>query len=406
MTTASYDIVIAGGGMVGACLACALGNSSLRVAMIEAKPPADLRPEDEVDLRVSAFTHASQRIFAALGAWQGMVERRVSPFREMRVWDATGPGAIHFDSAELAMDTLGWIIENRAVQVALWDRLRAFDNVEVIGGVTVSALAVDADVASVGLSDGRMITAKLVAAADGANSQVRTLAGVGTYGWSYDQKAVVATVQTELPHRETAWQRFLPGGPLAFLPLKDGRCSIVWSTAPDHADELVALEEGDFLAQLQRAFGDVLGRMEHAGPRLALPLRLQHVTAYVKPRLALMGDAAHAIHPLAGQGVNLGLLDAATLAEVLLDARASKRDIGAYHVLRRYERWRKGDNLTMMAAMDGFKRLFGSRVPPVRWVRNLGLGLTDSMPWVKRFIMLYAMGLEGDLPRLARGMGF
>lgn len=406
MTTASYDIVIAGGGMVGACLACALGNSSLRVAMIEAKPPADLRPEDEVDLRVSAFTHASQRIFAALGAWQGMVERRVSPFREMRVWDATGPGAIHFDSAELAMDTLGWIIENRAVQVALWDRLRAFDNVEVIGGVTVSALVVDADVASVGLSDGRMITAKLVAAADGANSQVRTLANIGTYGWSYEQKAVVATVQTELPHRETAWQRFLPGGPLAFLPLKDGRCSIVWSTAPDHADELVALEEGDFLAQLQRAFGDVLGRMEHAGPRLALPLRLQHATAYVKPRLALMGDAAHAIHPLAGQGVNLGLLDAATLAEVLLDARASKRDIGAYHVLRRYERWRKGDNLTMMAAMDGFKRLFGSRVPPVRWVRNLGLGLTDSMPWVKRFIMLYAMGLEGDLPRLARGMGF
>lgn len=403
MTTAQYDVVIAGGGMVGACLACALGNSSLRVAVIEGRAPEDVRPDDEVDLRVSAVTRASQRIFASLGAWEGMAARRVSPFREMQVWDSAGPGHIHFDSADIAEATLGHIVENRVIQMALWDRMRAFDNVELICGVTVSSLAVEDDAALVGLSDGRTLTAKLVAAADGANSQVRSLAGIQVYGWSYGQKAVVATVTTELPHRETAWQRFLPDGPLAFLPLKDGRCSIVWSAAPDHADQLVQLEEQDFLAALQAAFGDTLGRMARVGPRLALPLRLQHATEYVKPRLALMGDAAHAIHPLAGQGVNLGLLDAATLAEVLLDAAAAKRDIGVYPVLRRYERWRKGDNLAMMAAMDGFKRLFGSRLPPVRWARNLGLGVTNALPAVKRLIVRHAMGLEGDLPRLARG---
>lgn len=404
MTTTQYDIVIAGGGMVGACLACALGNSPFRIAIVEGRRPqdVDVRYEDEADPRVSAITRASQRVFSSLGAWQGMADRRVSPFREMRVWDAAGSGAIHFDSADIAEDTLGYIVENRVIQTALWERMRSFDNVEPICGATVSSLAFETDAVRVGLADGRMIDAKLVVAADGADSRVRSLAGIATYGWSYDQKAVVATVKTERPHRETAWQRFLPDGPLAFLPLKDGCCSIVWSTAPERADQLVRLDEADFLAQLQYAFGNALGRMEHAGPRLALPLRLQHATDYVKPRLALVGDAAHTIHPLAGQGVNLGLLDAATLAEVLLDAGAAKRDIGAYHVLRRYERWRKGDNLTMMAAMDGFKRLFGSRIPPVQWARNLGLGLTDAMPAAKRLIMRHAMGLEGDLPRLAR----
>ncbi len=402
MTTTQYDIVIAGGGMVGACLACALGNSPFRIAIVEGRAPEDARREDEVDSRVSAITRASQRIFSSFGAWQGMVDRRVSPFREMRVWDAAGAGAIHFDSADIAEDTLGHIVENRVIQAALWERMRGFDNVEPVCGATVSSLVFDTGAVQVGMSDGRTINAKLVVAADGADSRVRSLAGIATYGWSYDQKAVVATVKTELPHRETAWQRFLPDGPLAFLPLKDGSCSIVWSTAPEHADQLVRLDEADFLTQLQFAFGNVLGRMEHAGPRLALPLRLQHATEYVRPRLALVGDAAHTIHPLAGQGVNLGLLDAATLAEVLLDACAAKRGIGAYHVLRRYERWRKGDNLIMMAAMDGFKRLFGSHIPPVQWARNLGLGLTDAMPAAKRFIMRHAMGLEGDLPRIAR----
>lgn len=403
MTATQYDLVIVGGGMVGACLACALGDSPFRIAIVEGRHPQDVRYEGEADPRVSAITRASQRIFSSLGAWQGMVDRRVSPFREMRVWDAAGPGAIHFDSADIAEDTLGYIVENRVIQAALWERMRGFDNIEPICGATVSTLAFGTDAVRVGLSDGGTINAKLVVAADGADSRVRSLAGIEAYGWSYDQKAVVATVKTELPHRETAWQRFLPDGPLAFLPLKAGSCSIVWSTAPEHADQLIRLDEADFLAQLHYAFGNVLGRMLHAGPRLALPLRLQHATDYVKPRLALVGDAAHTIHPLAGQGVNLGVLDAATLAEVLLDAGAAKRDIGACHVLRRYERWRKGDNLLMMAAMDGFKRVFGSRIPPIQWARNLGLGLTDALPAAKRFIMRRAMGLEGDLPRIARG---
>ncbi len=396
------DIVIVGGGMVGATLAALLADSGLRIAVIEhAQPPLDW-PADSVDLRVSALTAASERMFAALGVWPGMVTLGVSPFREMRVWDAAGSGEIGFDCADIGEPRLGHIVENRVTQRALFEHLRECAGIRLHCPASIERLAADDDGIEVGLDDGATLRARLVVAADGAGSRTRALAGIEVRGWSYDQKAVVANVSTALPHRATAWQRFLPDGPLAFLPLRDGRCSIVWSTRPGHADQLLAAEPAVFHEELATAFAHRLGPVIASGPRGAFPLRLQYATRYIAPRIALIGDAAHAIHPLAGQGVNLGLLDAAALAEVLRDAQDHGRDIGATAVLRRYERWRKGDNVAMMLAMDGFKRLFGASAPPLRVMRNLGLSLTDRALPVKNLIIRHAMGLSGDLPRVAR----
>lgn len=403
MSPMDYDLIIAGGGMVGSTLACALGDADLRIALLESAPLERIRPSPEIDLRVSAINRASQRIFAAIGAWDGMTAWRVSPFRDMRVWDAGGFGQIHFDSATLGEPLLGWIIENRVIQYALLQRVQQLPTVDLLSPVTLeTAWSLDTGGWQVRLSDGREFTTRLLIGADGAQSKVRELAQIGTQGWSYDQKALVAKVRTSEPHQETAWQRFLASGPLAFLPLHDGSCSIVWSTTPERADQLLALDEYDFAQMLAEAFDHRLGAIIQVGPRGAFPLRLQHARSYIKPGLALIGDAAHVVHPLAGQGVNLGLLDAATLAEVLQDGLSAGHELGALRVLRRYERWRKGDNLLMLGAMEGFKRLFGYTLPPVRLLRNLGLSVTDATDFLKNRITRRAMGLEGDLPKLAQ----
>jgi 2-octaprenylphenol hydroxylase len=401
-----YDLIIAGGGMVGSALACALGDTDLKIALLEGASLERIRPGEDLDMRVSAISRASQRIFAAVGAWDGMIAWRVSPFRDMRVWDATGFGHIHFDSAAIGEPLLGWIVENRVIQFALLERARQLPAVDLLcPGALENARPLDDHLWQVQLNDRREFTTRLLVGADGAQSQVRQLAGIDTGGWGYDQKAVVANVRTAEPHQETAWQRFLPTGPLAFLPLHDGRCSIVWTNTPERADSLLALDECDFGQALAAAFESRLGSITQVGARGAFPLRLQHAHSYVKPGLALIGDAAHVVHPLAGQGVNLGLLDAATLAEVIMDAVTEHREIGSLKVLRRYERWRKGDNLLMLGVMDGFKRLFGTSLPPVRLLRNIGLNLTDAAGPLKNLIARRAMGLEGDLPRLAGGVG-
>lgn len=401
-----YDLIIAGGGMVGSALACALGEADMKIALLEGAPLERVRPGEDLDMRVSAINRASQRIFAAVGAWDGMTAWRVSPFRDMRVWDATGFGRIHFDSATLGEPLLGWIVENRVIQFALLERARHLPAVDLL---CPAALETAQPLAATGwrvwLNDGRELTARLLVGADGAQSKVRQLAEIDTGGWGYDQKAVVANARAAEPHQETAWQRFLPTGPLAFLPLHDGRCSIVWSTTPEQADALLALDEPAFAEALAEAFDRRLGSIVEVGPRGAFPLRLQHARAYVKPGLALIGDAAHVVHPLAGQGVNLGLLDAATLAEVVLDALAAGQDFASFKTLRRYERRRKGDNLLMLGIMDGFKRLFGASLPPVGLLRNVGLNLTDAITPLKNLIARRAMGLAGDLPRLARAAG-
>lgn len=397
-----YDIVIVGGGMVGAALACALVDSPLRVALVESRAPQPYRADSLPDLRVSAITQASQRIFAALKVWPIIAARRISPFREMAVWDAAGAGRIHFDSADIGAPTLGWIIENQVIQSALWERLRAQTHIAVVCPAALQTVVFDAAQAHLTLDDGQRLSTRLAVAADGADSVLRTLAGITTRGWSYDQQGVVATVTSQHPHGDCARQRFLADGPLALLPLAENRCSIVWSTSSAHAEQLLALDAAAFCQELTVASGGVLGEMLATGPRAAFPLRLQHAHDYVRPRLALIGDAAHCIHPLAGQGVNLGLQDAAALAEVLLDAVQAGRDLGGLKTLRRYERWRKGDNLLMMGVMDGFKRLFGTEWSALRLTRNAGLIATDHLQAVKNLIMRRAMGLEGDLPCLAR----
>lgn len=399
-----YDALIIGAGMVGSCLALALGRLSLRVALIEANPPAPGNAlQDDYDLRVSAISRASENIFKNLGAWQEIEAQRISPFREMHVWDTAGIGEIHFDSAEIGESHLGHIIENRVIQNALLEQCRRLDNIDLYTPAHFSEIIQDTHEIYLQLKEGPRLSTRLLIGADGANSQVRQRAGIRSRGWNYLQKGLVATVQTEKPHQETAWQRFLPKGPLAFLPLDNPHCcSIVWSTTPEDADRLSALNEHEFTTELATAFEYRLGATQVLSSRVAFPLRLQHAKSYIRPRLALVGDAAHIIHPLAGQGVNLGLLDAATLAEVLMSAQRNAKDLGSPSVLRRFERWRKGDNLATQFATDSFKHLFGNTLLPVRAARNLGLMVTDTATPIKRLIMRRASGLAGDLPPLAK----
>ncbi|HKJ10720.1 MAG TPA: UbiH/UbiF/VisC/COQ6 family ubiquinone biosynthesis hydroxylase [Gammaproteobacteria bacterium] len=399
--SSGYDVIVVGGSNVGATLACALGQAGLRVAVVEARQAPAAWSADTVDLRVYSITRASQRIFAALGVWPGMVSRGVSPFREMHVWDAGGSGTIHFDCTAIGEDTLGHIIEQRVIQAALHERLRELPTVELVCPAELAAIEHGSGAATAVLADGRRLRAPLLVGADGVQSQVRAMADIATEVHEYLQRAVVAPVATEHWHRETAWQRFLPGGPLAFLPLRDGRCSIVWSLPSEQADRHLELPEPGFRRALEEASEGALGAITEVGERVAFPLRRMHARSYLAERIALVGDAAHVIHPLAGQGANLGLLDAATLAQVVTEAHAGGRDIGDHRVLRRYERWRRGDNLAMMSAMDGFKSLFGNSLLPVRQVRSLGLRLVDGAGPLKSFLIRHAMGLSGDLPRLA-----
>lgn len=398
----SYDVVIVGAGMVGAALGCALAQSGFRIAVVDGREPDANAGCGVYDLRVSALTRASQRILASVDAWETIAATRTSPFRHMHVWDAGGDRSIHFDAAEVAQDTLGYIVENNLIQWALHQRLQAQSNAHRIIPAQLERLEVTPTSACAILQDGRELQAALVVGADGVQSAVRKLAGIATHGWHYDQHGVVATVRPRDFHQETAWQRFLPGGPLAFLPLASGECSIVWSTRPEHAEQLLAMDDGAFRNALEEAFESRLGPIVASSERVRFPLRLQHAGHYVQPRVALVGDAAHSVHPLAGQGVNLGFLDAAALAEVLANGRGRGRDLGDFALLRRYERWRKGDNLMTMAVMDGFKRLFGTQASPVRWLRNAGLGLVNQAGPVKRLIVEQAMGLSGDLPQRAR----
>ncbi|MGM0594416.1 MAG: UbiH/UbiF/VisC/COQ6 family ubiquinone biosynthesis hydroxylase [Pseudomonadota bacterium] len=398
-----FDILIVGGGMVGATLACALGDTPLRVAVVEAYEAQTEWPEEEFDIRVSAITRATQRVFEAVGAWEGMARRRVCPYQHMHVWDATGSGVIDFDAADIGEPDLGLIVENRVILAALLERMAAFDNVDLYCPAQVSELDRSGGGVTLSLSDGQTLHGKVVVGADGANSWVREQAGIDTTGWAYDQTAVVASIKTSRDHQATCWQRFMPTGPLAFLPLPGGYSSIVWSTSPERAAELVEMEESRFLDELQLSFGDKLGRMQSTGPRGAFPLQLKHANRYTDQRLVLIGNAAHAIHPLAGQGLNLGVSDVAALAEVLLEAQRARQDIGEHGVLRRYERWRKADNVAVMAAMDGFKRIFSNDIGPLKLLRNAGMRLANRAAPAKHLMIRRAMGLEGDLPRLSRG---
>ncbi|MEK7783903.1 MAG: FAD-dependent monooxygenase, partial [Chloroflexota bacterium] len=312
-------------------------------------------------------------------------------------------GSIHFNAAEIGEPALAYIVENSVIRTALIERLHQFTNVHYLCPVEITDITLADNGAVVMLKDARSLNAKLLVGADGADSAVRRAAGIETQSLNLHQKGIVATITTEKPHEATARQNFLPTGPLAFLPLDEPHaCSIVWSADTARADQLMALDDAAFILELQQAFGSSLGKIQTVGPRAEFPLTLSHAKAYTAPHLALVGDAAHTVHPLAGQGVNLGFLDAATLAEVLLDAAAKQKNIGMHGVLLRYERWRKGDNFAMVSITGGFRYLFGNDLPVVSQWRNWGMDITNAATPVKNFIMRRASGLEGDLPKLAK----
>ncbi|XXF09257.1 2-octaprenyl-3-methyl-6-methoxy-1,4-benzoquinol hydroxylase [Pseudomonas sp. D2-3] len=401
------DLIIVGAGMVGSALALALREQGLMCLVLDGGPmtvePFD--PTAPYEPRVSALSMASQRILERLGAWPGVLARRSCPYSEMHVWDGSGTGHIHFSAASVHALTLGHIVENRVVQDALVERLHASD-VGLLADARLERMRHSGDDWLLSLADGRELRTPLVIAADGANSAVRRLTGCETREWDYLHHAIVTSVRCAEAHQATAWQRFTDEGPLAFLPLgeRDGEhwCSIVWSTTPEQASGLMALDNQSFSTALGQAFEYRLGQVLQVDRRLCIPLRQRHAKRYVEPGLALIGDAAHTIHPLAGQGVNLGFLDAAVLAEVLAQAAARGERLADERVLSRYERRRMPHNLAMMAAMEGFQRLFQSDSLALRLARNAGLDLVNGLEDAKALFVRQALGLSGDLPGLAR----
>lgn len=398
----SVDVAIVGAGVVGATLAALLARAGHAVAILE-RSGAPEPATTSCDPRVLALTHASRNILAHAGVWPAIVRGRHGCFRRMHVWDAAGAGAIAFDAADLGEPTLGYIVESRLVVLALDQAIHALPSIAVYRHVSLRNVLVEEDSVVITLDDGRRLSASVLVGADGADSRVRELSAIGQIQEHYGQSALTTVVRTSLPHEETARQRFLPTGPLAFLPLDDAHlCAVVWSTTPEDAALLLQANASQFDATLAAAFDHRLGAVESVSARSAHPLTRAHAQTYVLPRVALVGDAAHTVHPLAGQGANLGLLDAAALAETVTGARLRGRDIGDLSVLRRYARWRRADNDTVQSAMDAFHWLFGARSAALVAARNFGLGCTDRVLPVKQYLARRAMGLVGDLPALAR----
>ncbi|MEE8379022.1 MAG: UbiH/UbiF/VisC/COQ6 family ubiquinone biosynthesis hydroxylase, partial [Gammaproteobacteria bacterium] len=394
--TQHYDIVIVGGGMVGSALACALSNDNgaLNIAIIEGREPELNWDDKSFDLRVSAITRGSQQLFEQLGIWETLKLDRTSPYGEMFVWDATGDGHIHFDCADVGEPNLGHIIENRVITRALSQRIEQLDNVRVFCPSRPKDLIQNNNNVQLELDNGTILETALIIGADGANSWTRQQAGIEITVRDYSQHAVVTTVKTSLPHQETAWQRFLPTGPLAFLPLINNYSSIVWSTTPEKSQELLDLDEAEFKTALASSFDHKLGDIIELGPRAAFPLKGQHAKHYVQPHLALVGDSAHTIHPLAGQGVNLGFADINKLAEVIAEDYKNGKAIGSFKSLRRYERARRGDNLLMLESMGAFKTLFSNENTGLSTLRNIGLNITNKFTPAKHLFMRHAMGLS------------
>ncbi|HAU4884526.1 TPA: FAD-dependent 2-octaprenylphenol hydroxylase [Aeromonas hydrophila] len=399
----NVDVVIVGGGMVGLGLAAALKGSALKVAVVEGQLPAS-ELDEAPDNRVSALSLASQHILQQVGAWRGIEARRLQPYMQMEVWEQDSFGRIAFDAASLRQPELGHIVENRVIQLALLEAILDGDNIQLLSPARASCLQSGEAGSLLLLEDGRALSAKLVVAADGAHSWVRRQADIPLTSWDYGHHALVATVRCAEPHEAVARQIFTPEGPLAFLPLwQPDLCSIVWSVPAARAEALCQCDEEQFNRQLTTAFDGRLGLCKVEGARSAIPLTARYARDFARERLVLVGDAAHTIHPLAGQGVNLGLLDAAALAEQILRNQAAGKDIGRLANLRGYERWRKSEAASMLAAMEGLKRLFAGANPLKKLVRGAGLCAFDLLTPLKQSVIRAAMGLEGELPALAKG---
>ncbi|PAU35600.1 FAD-dependent 2-octaprenylphenol hydroxylase [Vibrio coralliilyticus] len=398
----SVDIAIVGGGMVGLALAAAFKDTDLRIAVIESRVP-DSELTDLPDVRVSALSRSSENILRNLGAWNGIVERRAAPYSAMEVWEQDSFARIEFDAQKLAQPDLGHIVENRVIQLSLLEQVKKQSNVSLFMPAQCSSMAVGESEAWLTLDNGHALTAKLVVGADGANSWVRKQQDIPLTHWDYGHSAVVANIWTAETHDKVARQIFTPQGPLAFLPMGESNMSsIVWSTEPNRAESLVAMSDEEFNKSLTAEFDARLGLCEVVGQRFAFPLKMRYARDFVVERVALVGDAAHTIHPLAGQGVNLGLLDAASLAQEVMTLWRKGEDIGTKRNLRSYERWRKSEAAKMIAAMQGFKDLFAGDNPAKKLARGIGMALVGQLPGAKDEIMKRALGLKGNLPALAQ----
>lgn len=399
------DLIIAGGGMVGSALACLVAARAphAQVLVLEPHPQRQPAGDGPWGARVSAISRASRTVLENAGAWSLLDPDRISPYTRMRIWEGDDPlRCLAFDAESIGEPELGHIIENQWLQWALLQRLEQLPNATLLEGAVEAVETAPDEIIVIARGHGAVEGSVLVGA-DGYASHTRELMGIEVRGWDYGQRGVVATIATERFHRQTAFQRFLPGGPLAFLPLADGSISIVWSCPEDQARELLEMSDAAFIEALSQASGQVLGPVTRTGPRAAFPLRAQYATGYTRPRFALVGDAAHTVHPLAGQGVNLGFLDVAALAQALVQTLDQGLDPGDPRCLRRYERWRKGENLAMLAAVDGLGRLFGVSAGPMPALRRLGMALLGRTPGAREFFIRRAMGLAGDLPEWARG---
>lgn len=390
-----YDLIIVGGGMVGLALAARLAQSQLKIAIIDPKSVEMSWDKSDYDLRVSAITRASQKLLDEVSAWSFIEQDEKTAYQRMYVWDGEASrGKIEFDANLLAEPNLGHIIENRVLRRSLFQAIKPYRNIEFLSPQKCAQVSYQAEQAIIELADGKNISAKLLVAADGAMSWLRKSSGIETKQKPYGHKAIVATIKTEKPHQETAWQRFDHNGPLAFLPLTDEHhCSIVWSVKSDYADQLMALDDKEFLQRLEQTFENTLGQCLETSQRVAFPLIERTAECLVKDRVALIGDAAHTIHPLAGQGVNLGFSDVEELAQVIEKSNGKQLDIGLKRNLRPYERARKGEIFMMQKAMQGFKLLFEQDIPLIQMTRSYGLALTNQHPLLKQQLIKQAMGL-------------
>ncbi len=398
------DVIVVGGGMVGALTAVALAESGFDVAVVEHAEPAPFDAAQPHDLRVSALSAASVQMLEALSVWPLIKAMRVCPFRRMAVWDGTTGTETGFNSADIGETQLGFIVENRLIQLGLWQALDRLGQVALFCPARVKQFAMVNDRVEVELDDGQQIEGGLLVAADGANSTVRDRAGIVCDGQAYDQHALVVSVQTIAAQQDITWQRFMPNGPQAFLPLSGNHASLVWYESADVVHELKSLPADQLQARIEAEFPSRLAGLQEIEAVGSFPIRWSQANRYVQDRIALVGDAAHTVHPLAGQGVNLGLLDAAALTDTLVSARDDGKDPGAYRNLRRYERWRKADNALMIRTLDTIHRVFQPGAAGFKMLRNAALASAAGLPPLNHALMKVAMGLSGDLPSLAKGV--
>jgi 2-octaprenyl-6-methoxyphenol hydroxylase len=404
--TDDAELVIAGAGLTGILLAVACAGTGLEVAIVDPQDPAAMLDE-RFDGRTSAIAYGSRLVFDGIGLWPE-IAAEAEPIREIRVADDNSPLFLHYDSAELGPGTkdgapLGYIVENRVLRRALFAHARTLPTLHLLMPCRIESVeASDTGIVAM-LDNGKRLRARLVAAADGKDSPLRREAGIRAIEWRYHQTGIVTTVAHQRPHAGIAVEHFLPAGPFAILPMTGNRSSIVWTENADLAPRLLALPEADFAAELAARFGTYLGKIAPVGPRWSYRLALMQAERYIARRVALVGEAAHVIHPIAGQGLNIGIRDIAALAELIVDQRRRGLDIGDETVLQQYQRWRRPDALLLAAVTDGLNRLFSNAIPPIRLARDFGLAVVNRLPPLKRLLMQHAMGILGDRPRLARG---